>query len=103
MMLPHENVCYLFDAYELHSEWPKLRPVSSISSSVIIYWLRHLSATFGLPDEVITDKNRQFIRYEFDKFLTDYGIQQMKTANNHPQQNPVKRFNRLLFESLRIA
>ena len=54
------NSRYLLVAYDLHSKWPEVRPVSSISSIVIITWLRHLFSTWGLPDEIITDNGRQF-------------------------------------------
>ena len=97
------NSRYLLVAYDLHSKWPEVRPVSSISTTVIITWLRHLFSTWGLPDEIITDNGLQFTSHEFSKFLSDNGNKHIRTANYHPQSNTVERFNRVLSEGLRIA
>lgn len=87
----------------MHSEWPKVRPVSYILSPVIIHWLRQLFETWGLPHEVITDNERQFVSHEFDKIICVKGIKHIQTANYHLQSNSPKRFNRVLSKFLRIA
>ena len=95
----HRFVIVLLD---LHSKWPEIKPVSTITSSAVISFLSDMFTRWGLPREIISDNGKQFTSREFEDFLSGLGIQHCKTALYHPQANgAVERFNRVLKEGLR--
>ena len=95
----HRFVIVLID---LHSKWPEIKPVTTITSSAVITFLSDMFTRWGLPREIISDNGKQFTSREFEDFLSGLGIKHCKTALYHPQSNgAVERFNRVLKEGLR--
>ncbi|KAG0420044.1 Insertion element IS476 uncharacterized 39.2 kDa protein [Dictyocoela roeselum] len=59
---------------------------------------------FPYPAKCITDNDRQFISYNFEKFLRDHGIEDILTAPNNPTGNSiVERVNKEIGVALRIS
>ncbi|KAJ8364325.1 hypothetical protein SKAU_G00131560 [Synaphobranchus kaupii] len=88
--------------YDLHSKWPEVVPVGTVTSRVIIQILDGLFARWGLPKAVTTDNGPQFTAAEFSDFLPGKGVKHIRTAFYHPQANGgVERFNATLKNGIR--
>ncbi|XP_057713151.1 uncharacterized protein K02A2.6-like [Corythoichthys intestinalis] len=98
---PHHQR-FLLVAYDLHSKWPEVLPVSSVTTQQITDFLSSLFARWGVPDAVTTDNGPQFISADFAAFTGEKGIKHIRTALYHPQANGgVERFNQTLKNGLR--
>lgn len=59
---------------------------------------------YPYPQKCFTDNGRQFISYNFEKFLQDHGIEHILTASNDPTGNSiVERANKEIGVALRIS
>lgn len=56
-----------------HLKWLEVFHMTSITSSKTIEVLRGLFASYGLPEEVVSDNGPQFTSTEFRQFLTKMG------------------------------
>lgn len=83
---PFLNKTYLFlvDAF---SKWPEVIEMTSTTAVKTIEALRHVFATHGLPDCVVTDNGPQFIAEEFKSFLIGNGVRHFRAAPYHPATN----------------
>lgn len=99
--IPHHQR-FLLVACDLHSKWPEVRPVGSVTTQVVTDFLSSLFACWGVPDTITTDNGPQFISADFASFVERRGIKHIKTALYHPQANGgVERFNQTLKNGLR--
>ena len=62
-------------------------PSSSATSNETIKKLRTVFMNFGLPEQIVTDNGSAFTSKECETFLQRNGIQQIRTAPNHPASN----------------
>ncbi|XP_015283489.1 PREDICTED: uncharacterized protein K02A2.6-like, partial [Gekko japonicus] len=69
------------------SKWLEVVRMKTTTSLAVIHALRHLFATHGLPDVLVSDNGPQFVSEEFKQFLTSNGIRQMTSAPFHPASN----------------
>ena len=53
---------------DAHAKWPEIIPMSSTMTSTTINELRHLSAAYGLPKQLVSDNGLQFTSEEFSTF-----------------------------------
>ena len=74
----------LIDSY---SRWPEVVPMRTTTASQTIKELRPIFATFGLPEQILTDNGPQFVSEEFQEFTRSNGIQHIKIAPYHPRSN----------------
>lgn len=72
---------------DAHSKWLEICPVTSATSAVTINTLRNMFATHGIPDVVVSDNGTCFVSVEFENFMSDNGIEHIKTAPYHPASN----------------
>ncbi|XP_048244738.1 uncharacterized protein K02A2.6-like [Haliotis rufescens] len=72
---------------DAHSKWLEVFPVNSATSTATIDCLRHMFATHGLPDQVVTDNGTCFTREEFSVFMKRNGITHTCVAPYHPASN----------------
>lgn len=99
--VPHHQR-FLVVVYDLHSKWPEVVPVGTVTSHVIIRVLDDLFARWGLPRAVTTDNGPQLTSAEFTDFLAGRGVKHIRTAFYHPQANGgVERFNATLKNGIR--
>ena len=97
-----QHARYLIVLIDLHSKWPEVRPVQTITTKSVLCFLSDLFARWGLPDEIISDNGRQFVSRDFEQYLAQLGIKHSKTALYHPQANgAVERFNRVIKQGIR--
>ncbi|XP_062621595.1 uncharacterized protein K02A2.6-like [Saccostrea cucullata] len=96
-----EQVLVIVDYY---TRYPEIEIMKSVTSKAIIRRLVRIFATYGLPEEIVTDNGRQFISDEFENFLARNGIKYHRTLPYWPQANgEVERFNATLKKSAQIA
>jgi hypothetical protein len=62
-------------------------PTSSSTSAVTIERLKQSFASFGLPEQLVTDNGPAFVSDEFQQFMKINGIQHIRTSPHHPASN----------------
>ena len=62
-------------------------PSWSPTSDKTIEKLQTVFANFVLPEQIVTDNGSAFTSKEFETFLQQNGIQQIRTAHYHPASN----------------
>ena len=72
---------------DAHSKWLEVHVVPSTSAAATIDKLRAIFATFGLPDQIVSDNGPGFNSTEFQQFLSANGIRQMLTSPYHLPSN----------------
>ena len=70
-----------------HSKWLEVIPVPSTSSSYTNEALRHMFATHGLSQIIVSDNGTAFTSQEFKTFVKNNRIQHVTTAPYHPASN----------------
>ena len=86
---------YLLVIHDLHSKWPEVFQLSSITTHTVISRLDDLFGCWGLPSVVTTDNGAQFTSAEFTEFLTLRSIKHIRTAVYHLESNGgVERLNK---------
>ena len=99
--VPHHQR-FLVVMYDLHSKWPEVVPVGTVTSHVLIRMLDRLFSQWGVPRAITTDNGPQMTSAEFSAFLASRGIKHIRTAFYHPQANGgVERFNATLKNGVR--
>ena len=72
---------------DAHSKWMEVYPTSSSTSAVTIERLKQSFASFGLPEQLVTDNGPAFVSDEFQQFMKINGIQHIRTSPHHPASN----------------
>ena len=72
---------------DAHSKWPEVFEMSSTTALKTIATHRHLFATYGLPEQLISDNGPQFTSEEFQTFMKQNGIKHIRCAPYHPSSN----------------
>ncbi|XP_058016881.1 uncharacterized protein K02A2.6-like, partial [Ahaetulla prasina] len=86
------------DAY---SKWLEIILMRSMTAEAVISVLRHLFATHGLPDTLVSDNGPQFTATQFEEYLAEEGIRHALSAPFHPATNGLaERFVRSAKEAL---
>lgn len=99
--VPHHQR-FLVVVYDLHSKWPEVTTVGSVTTRVITDFLEALFSRWGTPTTITTDNGPQFISAEFAAFLGERGIKHIRTALYHPEANGgVERLNQTLKNGIR--
>ena len=70
-----------------HSKWLEAQVVDTLTSTGTIRKLRHMFATHGIPETVVTDNGSAFTSNEFQHFMDMNGIKHFTTAPYHPASN----------------
>ena len=73
------------------SGWPEVystpKGSSQAGSNGLIACLRAFFATFGVPEELSSDRGPEFCAYDTATFLTKWGVHHRKSSAYHPQSN----------------
>ncbi|KAL5459767.1 hypothetical protein EMCRGX_G033139 [Ephydatia muelleri] len=72
---------------DAHSKWPEVVEMKTLTSAKMIEALRELFATYGLPQQLVSDNGSQFTSEEFAQFMTTNGIKHICCAPYHPASN----------------
>ena len=78
---------------DAHSKWPEVIEMHTTTAQKTIYELRRLFASYGLPEQIVTDNGPQFVSEEFAAFMKINGVKHIKCSPYHPSSNgTVERF-----------
>ncbi|KAL3999164.1 tetraspanin-4 [Sarotherodon galilaeus] len=78
---------YFLVVTESHSKWLEVFSMSSITSHNTIEVLRRLFASYGLPEELVSDDGPQLVSKQFNQFLELNGIRCTAVPAYHPASN----------------
>ena len=70
-----------------HSKWIEAIPLRSPTTSTTVDALRLFFASFGLPEEIVSDNGPQFTSQDFSHFCVNNGIKHTLTSPYHPATN----------------
>ncbi len=66
--------------------------------------IRHLFASFGLPEQIVSDNGPQLVSEEFQQFVRTNGIKHIRCAPYHPASNgAAERFVRTFKTAMKAA
>ncbi|XP_058041463.1 uncharacterized protein K02A2.6-like [Ahaetulla prasina] len=83
------------------SKWLEIILMKSTTTGAVISALKHLFATHGLPDTLVSDNGPQFTAALFEGYLAEEGIRHALSAPFHPASNGLaERFVRSAKEAL---
>nr|XP_054765813.1 uncharacterized protein K02A2.6-like [Lytechinus pictus] len=100
---PHDQR-YAIVVVDYHSKWPEVAFCSNVTSRSVIQVLKTLFTREGLPTHLVSDNGPQFVSYEFEEFLEEYGITHVRSSLYYPRANgEVERFNMVLKSSIQNA
>ena len=69
---------------DAHSRWIEADIADTATSTGTIQQLRHMFATHGIPDTIVSDNGSVFTNKEFQQFVQLNGIKHITTAPYHP-------------------
>ena len=72
---------------DAHSKWLEAHVADTPTSTGTIHKLRHMFATHGIPETIVTDNGSVFTSSEFQLFMDMNGIRHLTTAPYHPASN----------------
>uniref|UniRef100_A0A096M5I9 Gypsy retrotransposon integrase-like protein 1 n=1 Tax=Poecilia formosa TaxID=48698 RepID=A0A096M5I9_POEFO len=89
---------------DYYSKWPEVAFSHTVTTDVVIAFLRSIFSREGNPDYIVTDNGLQFLSSSFADFLRERGISHLRTSVYHPQCNgAVERWNRVFKETILTA
>ena len=71
---------------DAHSKWPEVYEMTSTTAQKTIEIVRHIFASYGLPEQLVSDNGPQFVAKEFEEFMLNNGIKHIRSAPYHPCQ-----------------
>ena len=74
----------LIDAF---SKWPEIHEMKATTAEATILKLKHIFASLGLPESIISDNGPQFTASQFEKFCESQGIVHLTIVPYHPRSN----------------
>ena len=90
-----------FLAIDAHSKWPEVFEMNQTTTARTITVLRHLFATYGLPDQIVSDNGPQFTAEDFAAFMQANGVRHIRCSPYHPSSNgAVERFVRTFKQTM---
>ena len=72
---------------DAHSKWLEIFPINAVTTEKTLQLLRNLFASYGLPDQIVTDNGSQFTSSEFQRFTKANGIKHIRSAPYHAATN----------------
>ena len=79
-----QNLLIVIDS---HSKWVEVFPMNKTTSSKTIDVLRGLFASYGFPEEIVSDNGPQFCSEDFTQFLKNNGVKHTRVPPYHPASN----------------
>ena len=63
-----------FIVVDAHSKWPEVIPMSTMTSLATVVELTRVFASYGIPQQLVSDNGPQFTPQEFKEFLQTNGV-----------------------------
>lgn len=70
-----------------YTKWLEVFRMSQITLQATVTRLKRLFASYGLPEQIVTDNATTFISEEFQTFVKQNGILHTTSAPGHPATN----------------
>ena len=100
---PFKNKMF-FLLMDAHSKWPERVEMKSTTAADTIAVLRRVFASFGLPEQLVSDNGPQFVSRDFTEFLTANGVKHIRVAPYHPASNgAIERFVQTFKQSMKAG
>ena len=98
-----QGMTYLFTIIDRFTRWPEAIPLPDAhASTCAAAFVHHWIARFGVPEDIVSDRGRQFTSALWAEFSKLFGIETHTTTAYHPQSNGmVERFHRQLKAALK--
>ncbi|GJU18508.1 reverse transcriptase domain-containing protein [Tanacetum coccineum] len=78
---------YILVAVDYVSKWVEGQALPTNDARVVVKFLRHLFARFGVPKVLINDRGTHFCNSQLEKALQRYGMTHKLSTAYHPQSN----------------
>ncbi|CAM4642225.1 unnamed protein product [Lepidochelys kempii] len=89
---------------DVHSKWPEVSIMQSITAESTIQKLQGLFSLFGLLEQLVSDNRQQLVSQEFENFMKANGIHHITSAPYHPSTNGLaERFVQIMEQALKSA
>jgi len=93
---------FILTVLDLCTHYPEAIPLKQHTAQDVAQALGNVFSHFGFPQEILSDQGSDFMSALMQIFLTDFGINQIRTSPYHPQTNGAcERFNGTLKSMLR--
>ena len=76
-----------FIVVDAHSKWAEVVEMPQSTTARTIAVLRHLFATHGIPEQIVSDNGPQFTSNDFAEFTKTNGIKHTRSSPYHPATN----------------
>ena len=76
-----------FILVDAHSKWPEVVEMKTATTEKTIEVMRTLFASYGIPDQVVSDNGTQFTSEEFTEFMRRNRIKHIRSMPYHPSTN----------------
>ncbi|CAG8641326.1 2328_t:CDS:2, partial [Paraglomus occultum] len=97
-----EGYLYLIVAQDYFTKWPMAKATKTTNTDEALEFLQEICATYGAPEQIISDRGSAFISEKWKTTLPQWGIKHTPTTAANPQANgQVERFNQTLVKMLR--
>lgn len=102
IVMSHRNKRFLLVAVCSLSKYVVLKSVTYATAKAVVEFLRdEVFLKFATPKIVLSDNGKQYKSKEYEKFLSEYGVNAEYTANYLPQANPAEAANKSVVFAIR--
>ena len=93
---------HLLVAVDKFTKWIEAVPITSLTASTAVNFMRSIIFRFGVPNSIIIDNGTNFTAEEFKDFCADQGIKLNYASVAHPQSNgQVEKANGLVCKGIK--
>ncbi len=91
-------------AIDAHLKWAEVIETQTTTAGRTITELRRLFASYGLPEQIVSDNGPQFVSEEFALFLHMNGVKHIRSSLYHPSSNGVaERFVQTFKNAMKVG
>ena len=72
---------------DAHSKWPEVVNMTTTSAQCTIEELCRMFASYGIPEQLVSDNGPQFVSGCFEEFMKMNGVKHIKCTPYHPSSN----------------
>ena len=95
---------YILTIYDTFSHWPSAYPLPSTKAKLVVNCLKHYISVHSVPATILSDRGKNFLAQEVQRFLDLVGTNKMTTTPYKPSSNgSVERFNAYLAQAISHA
>ena len=73
--------------FDAHSKWPEVVNMTTTSAQCTIEELRKMFASYGIPEQLVSDNGPRFVSGCFEEFMKMNRLKHIKCIPYHPSLN----------------